>query len=343
MSEGVTVIICCHNSERLLPETLGHLLAQQFTAPPPAWEVIVIDNASTDRTSEIARQCWPTDGPTPLRVISEARPGLTHARQRGLAEARYEIACFVDDDNRVDSEWVQTVSALASEHPGVGAFGGQNEAVADIALPPWFTQFQNYYAVGQQSDRAGDVTETRGYLWGAGLCLRKRAWQTLIEKQFNFLLSDRTGKALSSGGDAELCYALRLAGWRLWYDPRLKLQHYIPASRLRWSYIRKVSRGFGAATAGIDAYEVALQARSDSRGSVRQTWLWQTLATIWYLLKKPLKLISAPIASMEGDADVLRIENLWGRLLELLKHRRRYHSNLQEVGERLTNQSQAIS
>jgi hypothetical protein len=54
-------------------------------------------------------------------------------------------------------------------------------------------------------------------------------------------------------------HALRLAGWRLWYKPRLRMQHFLPESRLQWDYLRQVSRGFGAATAGIDAYEMAIK------------------------------------------------------------------------------------
>jgi hypothetical protein len=168
--------------------------------------------------------------------------------------------------------------------------------------------------------------------------LRKRAWQMLTENQFSFLLSDRKGQALSAGGDAELCYALRLAGWRLWYEPRLRMQHFLPESRLQWDYLRRVSRGFGAATAGIDAYEMAI--KNGPTGSIwnaRRTWNWQTLATIKYLLRKPFKLLRAPLSSMEGDADVLQIENLWGRLLELLKNRRNYVSNLRHVRASKTN------
>jgi hypothetical protein len=186
--------------------------------------------------------------------------------------------------------------------------------------------------VGQQADKAGDVTDSRGYLWGAGLCIRKRAWQALTEKNFSFRLSDRKGRALSAGGDAELCYALRLAGWRLWYEPRLRMQHFLPESRLQWDYLRRVSRGFGAATAGIDAYDMAIkELPTGTTENMRRTWGWQTLATIKYLLQNPFKLLRAPLSSMEGDADVLRIESLWGRLLELLKNRRNYISNLRDV------------
>lgn len=338
MSEGVSIVVCCHNSARLLPETLARLAAQQFTGRLPPCEVIVIDNASTDQTSTVARESWPPDYLIPLRVVPEPQLGLTSARLRGIVESKYEFVCFVDDDNRVSSNWLETISKLVSEHDDVGAFGGQIEAIAESALPAWFNQFQNYYAVGQQADQAGDITDSRGYLWGAGLCLRKRAWQMLTENQFSFRLSDRKGQGLSAGGDAELCYALRLAGWRLWYEPRLKMQHFLPESRLRWSYLRRVSRGFGAATAGIDAYETAV--RNEPTGAIqtaRRSWSWQTLATIRYLLKKPLKLLRAPLSPMEGDADVLQIEKLWGRLLELLKNRRNYVSSLKYAGADKTN------
>ena len=332
MHDGVSIVVCCHNSARLLPKTLAHLAAQEFSPPQPPSEVIVVDNASTDRTAELARESWPDDCVTPLRVVHEPSLGLTFARLRGIAEAKYEIVCFVDDDNRVGADWINTVLAVMSAHPEVGACGGQVEAVSDVVLPDWFARFQSYYAVGQQASEAGDVTETRGYLWGAGLCLRKQAWQILAEKEFSFLLSDRKGQALSAGGDAELCYALRLAGWRLWYEPGLRMQHFLPAARLRWDYLRRVSRGFGAATAGFDSYDVAI--KDQPTGLIarrRQTWIWQTLATVKYLLKKPIKLLRAPFSPMEGDPDALLIENLWGRLLELLRNRANYVSSVRQL------------
>src|SRR5207247_2261272 len=106
-------------------------------------------------------------------------------------------------------------------------------------------------------------------------------------------------------GDAELCYGLRLAGWRLWYEPKLKLKHFLPATRLQWNYLRRVSRGFGAATASLDYYEYAAREGGQRKiGRFRRSWSWQTLATIRYLLRKPVKLLRAPFSDMEGDADV---------------------------------------
>lgn len=332
MSEGISIVICSYNGARLLPQTLACLAAQQFANAPPACEVIVVDNASADETSQVAFESWPADCPIPLRVVSEPTPGLTFARLRGIAEARHEIICFVDQDNQVARDWIEKVANIMTEHEEVGACGGQTRAVSDESLPGWFEQFQTYYAVGPQGEIAGDVTDSRGYLWGAGLCLRRRAWQMLSDNEFAFILYDRRGKELSSGGDAELCYALRLFGWRLWYDPGLKMDHFMTKERLNWAYLRRVSRGFGAATAGLDLYEMAIKGLS--RGFMdraRRTWSWQTMATIKSLLSKPFKLLAAPFLTLEADADVLEIENLWGRLLHLLKNRPVYVFQLRQL------------
>jgi hypothetical protein len=112
----------------------------------------------------------------------------------------------------------------------------------------------------------------------------------------------------------------------------MKMRHFIMANRLKWSYLRRLSRAFGAATVGFDAYQVALRANDKSIiNLVREKWSWQTLATFRHLLRRPLKLFTAPLAVMEGDAEALRIENLWGRLLELLRHRRSYVGNLRRI------------
>ena len=171
---SVSVIICCHNSAKRLPETLRHLAAQQVPAAIP-WEVVVIDNASTDDTATLAPAIWPASALAPLRVVAEPQAGLRHARIRGIREARHEIISFIDDDNWVAPDWVQRVEALFA-NPEVGAAGGRSEAVTEIPPPPWFESIQELYAIGRQHPRDGDVTDASGtLLWGAGLNLRASA------------------------------------------------------------------------------------------------------------------------------------------------------------------------
>jgi len=276
---GVSVVICSHNGAKRLPATLAYLAAQEVPPGLP-WEVLVVDNASTDDTATVVRTHWPADAPCPLHVVVEPQLGLTKARCRGLQEAQHELVSFIDDDNWPASDWIRIVADVMGRHSELGACGGEIKAQCELPPPKWFDHVMEYYAVGKQNQRAGDITWSRGYLWGAGLTVRKSAWSDLIAQGFQFQLNDRAGRALMSGGDAELCLALRLAGWRLWYEPTLTMRHFIPASRMQWKYVEQVARGFGAAAVVLNAY--ATVGKTGSRNVIfraRSNWLCQALVT----------------------------------------------------------------
>lgn len=330
MTTGVSVIVCCYNSAQRLPKTLAHLSAQKVVSELP-WEVVVIDNASTDNTTEIAYQSWNLEASTSLRVVHEPQQGLIYARQRGFIEAKYELVCFVDDDNWVCPEWVQTVAEIMSEHPEVAACGGCSQAISDIPLPWWFESYQDTYAVGQQTQEVGDITCTRGFLWGAGITIRKQAWQRLLDKGFQSILTGRKGAVLTAGEDHELCLALRLSGWRLWYEPRLKFHHFIPPSRLEWNYLRRLKHGFGAGSVGLDPYIFALKNSSGLELFLEQSWLYRIIITLLKLLSYSHKLILCRLYALEGDAEVLNLDILLGRFSEMIKSYRIYTNNIKKL------------
>ncbi len=174
MPLGVSVVICCHNSAERLPEHVGAFVSAQKVPAGLLCEVLVVDNASTDATAEVARQHWPKDAPAPLRVVHEPQPGLTHARQRGFSEARHEIISFIDDDNWVCPNGSQP-SPILDDHPHrcrcVRRTGG--EAEPEIDSPWWFETFQGHFAVWTtELTEAGRYhVDARGYLWGAGLAI----------------------------------------------------------------------------------------------------------------------------------------------------------------------------
>ncbi|HEV3271304.1 MAG TPA: glycosyltransferase [Candidatus Methylacidiphilales bacterium] len=325
MSLGVSVIICCHNSGKRLPETLRHLAAQQVSADVP-WEIVVVDNASTDDTATIAVGNWPAAFAGRLRVVSEPNPGLCYARIRGIREARHEVISFLDDDNWASSDWVGRVSALFSDRPEIGASGGRVEAVCEITPPDWFESLQGYYAVGRQHGRSGDITNASGtLLFGAGLNLRTAAVRELLDHGFAFLMSGREGNLLLSGEDTELCFALRAMGWRLWYDDDLMLRHFVSKERLHWDYARRLMLGMGKASVFLDAYLSALDLPPfDVRPAWKKTWLFQLLKA---LRQWSVEILSHPgdcVLEPEGSRAALRFESARGRLAMLWNMRRRY-------------------
>src|SRR2546422_2166535 len=329
---GVSVIVCCYNSASRLPATLAHLASQRCEGRFP-WEVILVDNASTDGTGRIAQELWPQDAPVHLRVVDEARLGLAYARQRGISAARYELLSFVDDDNWVCPNWVQLVWELMSQHPEVGACGGFCVAECELPPPEWFQSFSEMYAVWPREAEPGDVTHTR-FLWGAGLTVKKSALMELEKNGFRTWCVDRQGTALTAAQDTELCFALRLAGWRLWYEPRLRLRHFIPAKRLEWSYLRRLYRGAGLSSPALDAYWCARKRKRTGvtrlLRRVRESWCWQLLSMLGKLSSQPVKLVCS-LSSMEGEADVLRLEKQIGRCLGLLQMRKQYAARIREI------------
>ena len=294
-------------------------------------EVILVDNASTDDTATLARNLWPKEAPAPLRVAHEPQQGLIHARIRGFEEARFELVSFIDDDNWVCPQWVQTVSELMSQRRDVGACGGQTTAVCEITPPSWFERHATKYAVGQQATESGDITDTRGYLWGAGLTIRQSAWQQLLDAGFCPSLSGRNGTSLSTGEDCEICFALRLAGWRLWYDQRLTLQHYLPAHRLEWHYLRRLTRANGVAFVVFDTYPVSLYADEDYMARVRQGWFTRMMQCSKRLLIGLSKWMLFCTNPLKREQAFLQYEFYQSKLRELLRQRRNYRQMIENI------------
>jgi len=146
------------------------------------------------------------------------------------------------------------------------------------------------------------------------------------------MLSDRKGNQLSSGGDIELCFALRLAGWEIWYDPQLKLRHYIGRNKLSWEYLRKLSRGFGAQKVDFDAYLKVFDPEPTSfNQSLKQKWHYQSIKLLKKLRGYGIKKLLTFRNTCEGDSEILRIEKSIGRLNELLKIRSKYTRRMKSV------------
>ena len=327
---GVSVVICCHNAAQRLPVTMEHL-SKQVVPDGIAWEVLVVDNGSTDGTAEVALQAW-TGDPQKLRVVPESRPGLIYARIKGFQTSRYEFVSFVDDDNWVCRNWVHTVYDVMTASPQTGVCCGFNEAHCEIPAPGWFSTCCGAYAVSTVDTEFGDITNSAQLPFGAGMTIRRGTWDFLAARGFEFILTGRLGNRIVSGEDWELCTAIRQAGWRLWREPALKLVHFMEARRLTWAYCRKLYRAGGASYVGHDIYRIAMEPKpANLLGRLRETWQWQLWYVFQQLLAAPRRLWNAIVSSREGDPDVLWLESRLGRISMLLGWRSEFRRNVRRV------------
>ena len=130
---GVSVLICCHNSAARIVPTIEALTRCETKFPA---EIVLVDNNSTDGTAAAAQATWQRLGNTSFRfrVVSEPELGLAYARRKGVREASYEFIVFCDDDNWLSSDYLELVVDILSD-PAVGATGGQAEPVVDGSHP----------------------------------------------------------------------------------------------------------------------------------------------------------------------------------------------------------------
>jgi glycosyltransferase involved in cell wall biosynthesis len=287
--EGVSVIICCYNSATRLPETLRHL-ARQDVPESIAWEVIVIvDDASTDDSDGVARREWDCSGcRTPLRVMRERKRGKSAAMQTAFYSASYDVIVIVDDDNWLHPGYLARGFELMRQHPRVGVIGGRLTPAFEEPPPPWFSTFSHCFAVGPQGRSSGDITAYKRHVAGAGMVLRKAAFLELRARNFEFVLSGGRNGNLLPGEDLELCYALVLLGYRVWYDEKLILTHFMPRGRVTKKQLLKLFHLNRMAGPMQASYEVAL---SGQNCGVRSFYVRRVLLLGSWLCKSTVKFL----------------------------------------------------
>ncbi len=328
MKKGISIIVCCYNSSDVIENTLLSLCNQRTDAGTGI-EILLIDNASSDSTSALAEKFLTANYPkSSYRVIQESRQGLAFARERGFREAVYEYAVLCDDDNRLSPDYCQRAFELMESVERFAAAGGYGNAVSSVPFPAWFEKFRKSYSTGDQAESKGDVTSSSGYVWGAGMVLRLPAIRELYSKGFKSLLSDRKGEALSSGGDVELCYALRLSGYRIYYEPSLVFDHFLKPTRLKWKYLRKLYRGFGRQKPLLEPYIAAYNGEAEIR---KRSWISEALLLVRRLRSYGGTNIKAFAGRSEGSEDILKMEKTLGRLEQLVSMKKEYERNFEKI------------
>ena len=247
---GISIIICTYNGRQKLEETLLAILQLKATFP---WELLVVDNASTDDTAAFSTSLL-SGSAIDWRILREDEPGLIKARLCGLRASKYDVLLYCDDDNTLDREYLQIGYDLLSKNPVIGALGGCGTPFFEAQKPDWFDKYGHSFAVGPQAEKDGPMQEYPAELYGAGAFFRKKVLLQYLEKGFKSGLSGRTGNNLVSGEDVEWCYLIQLAGYQIWYDHRLVFKHTMPQGRMNWEYYLRLKQGIASGTGQLLPY-----------------------------------------------------------------------------------------
>jgi len=256
LASGVSVIICSHNGAKKLAETIKHLMYQKVQNNI-AWEIIYVDNASSDNSIDIVKSTWNQEiNPTvPLHILREERAGKYFALFSGVQHANFEYFIICDDDNWLASNYVETVYNILSSDSNIGACGGISIPVfekEDQVVPVWITRDFDRYALGAQGKTSGDITQ-RKQLWGAGMASKTNIYKQIYDAHPSIFLADEnTGHFIAE--DTEYCVRLVLRGFNLYFDDKLAIRHFVPDERLTEAYNKKLNERIHLASPTIEYY-----------------------------------------------------------------------------------------
>jgi O-antigen biosynthesis protein len=219
----VSVVVCSYNGARTIRETLEHLSRLRY----PAYEVIVVDDGSTDDTAQVASEF-------DVRLIRTPNRGLSRARNTGLAAANGEIVAYIDDDAYPDPHWLAYLVATFEETDHVGV-GGPN-------LPPpdeGPTARCVARAPGGPIHVLLSDTEAE-HLPGCNMAFRTERLRAIGGFDARFR---------AAGDDVDVCWRLQEKGWTLGFNPTAVVWHRRRDSVKR--YWRQ-QRGYGRAEAMLE-------------------------------------------------------------------------------------------
>lgn len=240
----IAVVICTYNPNlAYLNRVFDALKTQTFCIDD--WELLVIDNNSDTPLSKIVDVSWHPGG----RIILESNLGTSIARARGITEANAGLILFVDDDNCLKSNYLQTVSDKFKQNKMIGVLGA-GKVIAQFETEPSAEVLPYTHFYGRFDARpiySNAINCTKAIPFGAGMAIKKSLASNYVDalkKRSPATFLGRVGRiALAPGEDDDIALHACEKGYLTGVIPELEILHLIPAWRVQPAYIIKAAAG----------------------------------------------------------------------------------------------------
>ncbi len=235
---ALSVVVPTHRPLDLAP-TLQALAAQTVQG----FEVLLVENGEASAVVAEARSQWQRR--LPLRWLHDPRAGLNRARNRGVAEARGEIIALVDDDCRPAPDWAEQLLAAHARHADAGVIGGRVLLAFDQPPPSWLLgEFRGSLSELDWGDACAEIAEGQ-YLVGANISFRRAVHARAGGFPEALGMSTRASPQLANDEIGFFDGVRRIASPALLYEPRIRVHHRIPDTRvtLAWMFQRRFGQG----------------------------------------------------------------------------------------------------
>ncbi len=235
----VSVIVPTRNRAGQLATLLPLLLVQKY--PRDAFEILVVDNGSTDHTAQIVEQ-FANTSPIPVRRILEEQPGVTAARNCGAAEARFPFIAYIDDDCSFDADWLRYLMTGFDLDHTVAAVSGLTLLHWDRGRPSWLgSELEPYLGTTRFLGNQARVLREAERIVEFNIALKHEVWR---EAGGFWGMEPFTGFYHSAGEGLPLFREMRRRGYQIAFVPQALVYHHVGnRANLRWMFRRLYWQG----------------------------------------------------------------------------------------------------
>lgn len=267
----LSVIVCTHNPRSDYLQRVLESLSRQ-TLNRDSWELIVVDNASEPPLRASLDLTW-HDGAS---LIEEEALGLINARLSGLRRARTDLFVFVDDDNVLSPNYLETTDEIAQAHPGLGAWGGQLIPEFERTPAPDLAAYVGALGIREfDSDRWGNHHRSwEAAPYGAGMCVRRE----IMERYSQLVGDDPLRSSLGVRGaelmrceDIDIAFTAVDMGFDLAIFASLELTHLMPESRTTEEYLLRLHEANTYSAVLVNFLHGVTPPTTPSLGAVRRS------------------------------------------------------------------------
>lgn len=238
----VSTIVCTRNRADLLPGVIYQLRLQDY--PVDAFEIIVVDNGSTDQTRDVVNELATQPG-VRVRYVCESRPGITLARNRGAEVAYYPYLAYLDDDCTVRTDWLWQLLSGFDLHQDVVVVGGQ--VVMDWSQtdkPVWIgPELERMLGANSHVGPRPMLLDSKTQVMESNMALKRDAWR----QAGGFLGMEQFGSRHMAAGEViYLLQELRRKRGRVAFIPQAVAIHRMGEYTRRRFLVRGYWQGVSA-------------------------------------------------------------------------------------------------
>jgi glycosyltransferase involved in cell wall biosynthesis len=237
----LSIIICSYNRASYISDALTSLYGQSSGLDD--FEVIIVDNNSTDNTKEVYAQWRHTNTNGQFTFISEMQQGASFARNTGAAIAKGEWVCFMDDDAVATTDYVKNIIKHIQDQPFIVGFGGRIIPKYIPAEPKWMSYYVSSLVGNFDYAPTACAFENGKYPLESNMIVKKSVYDQI--GGFNVNLPGVVGTLRIGGEGKELFYKIIALGHTIYYDPSICVHHVVEVKKLTSEYMYRVASGIG--------------------------------------------------------------------------------------------------